>query len=58
MNNLFNILTNSTILITGATGFIGGLLVDELISMNNLYNTGINLILPVRNLKKAKKNIP
>lgn len=58
MNNLFNILTNSTILITGATGFIGGLLVDELISMNNLYNTGINLILPVRNLKKAKEKYP
>ncbi len=58
MNILFNILTNSTILITGATGFIGGLLVDELISMNNLYNTGINLILPVRNLKKAKEKYP
>lgn len=50
-----NNFTNSTILITGATGFIGGLLVDELISMNMTYNTGIKLVLLVRNLQKARE---
>lgn len=48
----------STILITGATGFIGGLLVDEILSMNRQNNAGINLILPVRNLKKARERYP
>lgn len=49
---------NSTILITGATGFIGGLLVDAFISMNSLHNTNIKLILPVRNLQEAKAKYP
>lgn len=55
MYNHINTLKNSTILITGATGFIGGLLVEELVAINKLYNNGIKLILPVRNLKKAQE---
>jgi nucleoside-diphosphate-sugar epimerase len=51
-------LCNSTILITGATGFIGGLLVDAFISMNTYDNTNIKLVLPVRNLKKAGDRYP
>ena len=51
-------LANSTILITGATGFIGGLLANELISMNTLYNAGIKLVLPVRNIQKARDKYP
>lgn len=51
-------LTNSTILITGATGFIGGLLVNEMLSINSLENTEIKLILPVRNIQKARAKYP
>lgn len=55
MNNIISKLAGSTVLITGATGFIGGLIADELISWNMRYNTGIRLVLPVRNLQKAGK---
>lgn len=50
--------SNSTILITGATGFIGGLLVEKFISMNVAENTDTKLVLPVRNLQKARKKYP
>lgn len=45
---------NSTILITGATGFIGTQLVYSLVKASTNRNLNIKLILPVRNLKKAK----
>ena len=54
MNIRSDKLHNSTILITGATGFIGGLLVNDLISMNSLENADIKLVLPVRDIDKAK----
>lgn len=53
-----NVLNNTTILITGATGFIGGLLVNEFISMNIFNNARIKLILPIRNLQKAREKYP
>jgi nucleoside-diphosphate-sugar epimerase len=49
---------NSTILITGSTGFIGGLLVNMLLSINNSENAGISLLLPVRDIKKARDKNP
>lgn len=49
---------NSTILITGATGFIGGLLANELISMNTLENASIKLVLPVRDIRRAREKYP
>lgn len=55
MKTQHNIPPNSTILITGATGFIGGLLVDEIITVNSSQNTNIRLVLPVRNVQKAKE---
>lgn len=50
--------SNSTILITGATGFIAGLLVDEFITMNSNDKAGIRLVLPVRNIQKAIQKYP
>ncbi|TAH69981.1 MAG: NAD(P)-dependent oxidoreductase [Anaerolineaceae bacterium] len=58
MSNDKNGIFNSTVLITGATGFIGGLLTNELISMNTLHNAGIKLVFPVRNLQKARDKYP
>lgn len=57
MKNM-SIFTDSTILITGATGFIGSLIAEELLEFNSLYNAGIKLILPVRNIEKASKKYP
>ena len=58
MHNMANIFANSTVLVTGATGFIGGLIVEQLIAMNLEYNTGIKLVLPVRNIEKAREKYP
>lgn len=46
----YNLLKGSTVLITGATGFIGHLLVKSLINIGN-----INVIAFVRNIEKVKK---
>ncbi|NLY48375.1 MAG: NAD(P)-dependent oxidoreductase [Clostridiales bacterium] len=58
MKNVIGKLAGSNILITGATGFIGGLLADELLSWNKEYHAGIRLVLPVRNMRKAKERYP
>jgi NAD dependent epimerase/dehydratase family. len=58
MHNMADIFANSTVLVTGATGFIGGLIVEQLIAMNLEYNTGIKLVLPVRNIEKAREKYP
>lgn len=58
MSRKLFIFTNSTILITGATGFIGGLLVNELISMNTQHKADIKLVLPARNIQKAMDKFP
>ena len=46
---------NSTILITGATGFIGIQLVLSIAKASMDFNLDIKLILPVRNQQKAKQ---
>ena len=58
MHDIIKNFTGSTILITGATGFIGSLIAEELLEFNSLYNAGIKLILPVRNIEKASKKYP
>ncbi len=46
-------LDNCKILITGATGLIGSLIVKSMLLRNKLYNSNIFMYLPVRNEKKA-----
>ena len=46
-------LENSTILITGATGLIGSILVRSILLRNENYNSNIKMVLLVRNLKDA-----
>lgn len=49
------ILSNSTILITGATGLIGSQLIKALLCCNRLKNSNIKILAVVRNLEKAKQ---
>lgn len=51
---LFNRLENSTVLVTGATGLIGSMLVKTLLAANNTYQLGIKVIGQVRNRQKAE----
>lgn len=44
-----------TVLVTGATGFIGSLLVKAMIAANNEYNTNIRILAQVRNENKARQ---
>ena len=48
-------LKNSTVLITGAAGFIGYYLVVSLLLRNDLHNDGITVLALVRNEEKAKE---
>lgn len=52
--DLFIPLAGSTVLITGATGLIGSMLVNTLLAANDTYQSGIKVIGQVRNLQKAK----
>lgn len=52
----WNKLKNKTILITGATGLIGTLLVDMFIFLNFKYSLNLNLILISRHKHKTKYN--
>lgn len=52
-SELFKPLANSTILITGATGLIGTMIVKTLLEATKLYNLGIRIIGLVRNPLKA-----
>ena len=48
-------LKNSTVLITGANGFIGSYLVFALLLRNDLYNDNIGIYALVRNRASAEK---
>ena len=52
--DLFFALRDSTILITGATGLIGSMLVKTLLTANEKYGLGIKVIGHIRNPDKAK----
>lgn len=52
---LFLTLKHSTILITGATGFIGSMLVRSFLAANEKYGLEVKVIGQIRNLEKAKK---
>lgn len=43
-----------TILVTGATGLVGSMLVKTILAANQKYNLGINVIGQIRNFEKAK----
>ena len=47
-------LDGKTVLVTGATGLIGSQVVRTLLSRNDRVDAGINVVLPVRNIKKAQ----
>lgn len=51
---LFNALTNSTVLITGATGLIGSMLIRTLVAADEKYGLDIKVIGQIRNLEKAR----
>lgn len=46
-------LDHTTVAITGGTGLIGSQLVRVVLSRNDYFNSGISLVLPVRNQNKA-----
>lgn len=52
---LFERLKDSTVLITGATGFIGSMLMKTLYAASNKYGLDIKIIGQVRNIKKTKE---
>lgn len=51
---LFEAFSNSTVLITGATGLIGSMLIRTFVSANETYGLCIRVIGQVRNMDKAK----
>ena len=51
---LFTSLTNSKIMVTGATGLIGSMLIKTLIAATNQYKLNIEIIGQIRDIKKAR----
>lgn len=47
-------LDGKTVLVTGSTGLIGSQVVRTLLSRNDHVDSGVNVALPVRNIKKAQ----
>lgn len=52
--DLFNFFRNRTILITGATGLIGSMLIKSIMTANDMLQTNIHVIGHVRNMNKAE----
>lgn len=52
--DLFYALKGATVLITGATGLIGSMLVRSILAANTEYNLSINVVGQIRNIEKAK----
>ena len=52
--NLFENLSNAKVLVTGATGLIGSMLIRTLLAANDKYDLNIQLTGQVRNIDKAK----
>ncbi len=50
----FEELYHSTVMVTGATGLVGSLVVKALLNMNRLKNAGIRVVALVRNEEKAR----
>ena len=50
---LFEFLKNSTVLVTGATGLLGSMLVKTIDAANEKYSLGINIVGQIRNRQKA-----
>jgi len=51
----FDLLKNSTVLVTGATGLVGGALVRAILCANRIRGLNARVLAPVRSLEKAKK---
>lgn len=51
---LFSEIERSTVLVTGATGLIGSMLVKTFLGANEKYETKINVVGQIRNFEKAK----
>lgn len=51
----FELLRNSTVLITGATGLVGGALTRAILCANRLRGLNMRVLAPVRSMEKAKK---
>lgn len=49
-----NMLKNSTILVTGATGLVGSYAVKALAAINRIHNANMKILALVRNPEKAK----
>lgn len=47
-------LAGKSIMVTGSTGLIGSQLVRTFLSRNDAFNSGFSLLLPVRNIEKAR----
>lgn len=52
---VFNELKNASVLITGATGLVGSLIIKSLVRLNENYDFNIKMYAHVRNLEKAQK---
>ena len=52
---LFHCLEGKTVLVTGATGFIGSMLIKTFHAANEYYDLGLKVIGQIRNRNKAEK---
>lgn len=54
----WNAIDGRCVVVTGATGLLGGLLADALLMRNEQMGANIQLVLPVRNMDKAHAHFP